>query len=178
MNKAKSLAVFTFTLILLSSVFANALSVKSLSLKQIIGFSSVVFRGEATNVAVADDDQESHQLVKYYTFKVTECLKGDCGETITFKQIVLGKNGLPDYDIGKQYVLFLPEASENTGLLAPVGIWQGRYELREEAGHLVVPALKKNKATLKTLGLSTDKGVNAIDVSGYEVFKQEILNNL
>jgi hypothetical protein len=176
MKTSKLWGLFTFTLILLSSFFAQALSVKSLSLNQIVGLSDVVFRGELVEVSLSDDLYESGQLVKYYTFRVEECLKGNCGEQVVFKQLALGPKGLPEYQMNKEYVLFLPRASERTGLVAPVGIWQGRYELERQQNSLVVPALKKKSSALKTLGLS-GKGITDSGTS-YEAFKQDILNQL
>lgn len=174
MKQSKILGLFTASLILFSSYFAQALSVKSLTLKQIVSFSDIVFRGELVESKLEDDVYESGYLVKYFTFNVEECLVGVCGEQITFKQIAMSKNGPPEYQTGKTYLLFLPKASDNTGLVAPVGIWQGRYELKNEQGRWVVPALSKKGAAIKSLGLVKASTTGVDSTVSYDAFKKEI----
>ncbi len=174
MKKLKILAILIFTLTLSHPVWA--MSVKTLTLKQILGFSDKVFRGTVIDIKVEDDVYESGRLVKYFTLAVDECLKGTCGETVTFKQLANAPIGLPTYNLGENYLLFLPEATEKTGLLAPVGIQQGTYSIVEANGRLVVPALTKSVVS-KGLGLA--KGSKSLANTGdYESFKNEILNTM
>lgn len=140
--------LFISIFLVVSSPFATALSVKTLTFSQLVGLSQVILRGTLIEKKVGDDIYESGFIVVYYTFKVNECLKGTCEETLTFKQLA---KGLPDYEVGRSYVLFLPEATEKTGLIAPVGIHQGRYLLEQAGGKWVIPALRQNARLVKDL---------------------------
>lgn len=163
----KTVRTFLFTIIfcVISSPFAFSLSVKSLSLEQIVIFSEVIARGTLLERKVEVDTEESGFLVIYYTFRIDECLKGYCGEKMTVKQ--LADQGLPDFKVGQPYLVFYPEASENTGLVAPVGIWQGKFDLEQKEGKWLIPALKQNQR-LKSLALPSP-------ANSYEAFKKVIL---
>lgn len=168
--KSLKLLLFTLFFFVISSPFAQALSVKALTLKQIVSLSDVVFKGTVLEIKVDDDSYESGHLVKYYTFQVQDCLKGDCGETITIKQLAKGRIGLPDYKPHKTYLMFIPAATERTGLVAPVGIDQGVYLLKKSGGKWTIPSLRKNSISMKTLN------VNRTSIDDYETFKSLIIN--
>lgn len=163
--KFLKLLLFTSIFFVISSPFVSALSVKPLTLKQIVSFSDVVFKGTVLEIKVDKDIYESGYLVKYYTFQVQDCLKGDCGETITIKQLAKGPAGLPQYEFGKTYLMFIPEATEKTGLVAPVGIDQGVYPLKKSGEKWTIPSLRKNSMSVKTLN------VNQTSINDYETFK-------
>ena len=80
-------------------------------------------------------------------------IKGGCKGNHLFKQLALGPKDLPTYVEGKTYLLFLPEPSEKTGLVAPLGIWQGRYELIPSDGGWSIPSLKKRNSVSRSLSL-------------------------
>ncbi len=161
---------------------SRALSVKTLTLSQIVDFSDIVFRGTVLDTSTQMDTYESGFLVKYYTFQVDECIKGSCDSKVTIKQIANEKMGLPEYQIAKSYVMFLPIASEETGLVAPVGIWQGAYSLTQDNGRLIVPSLIKNSRALKNLALtgSTKVPLSLLvsQTGDYESFKALIVETM
>lgn len=135
--KSRLFLILSFFLFLMTSSFTQAFLVKQLSLKQVTSLSERIFRGTVLNSSIENDAEESGFLVHYYTFQVAECLKGDCGAKITFKQIV-SSDKLPDYQVGQPYLLFLPEESPKTGLVAPTGILQGVYKLQASGGRFLV----------------------------------------
>lgn len=159
---------------------AQALTVKQLNAKQLIGNAACIVSGEITDATADRDVYESGYLVKYFTLKIKDHLKGTCGsgDTLVFKQVV-GVKGLPEYTVGKSYLLFLPEATE-TGLVAPVGVWQGRYELIEgQGGQFLVPSGKRLAREMSgqisssalSLSLSKSGGDGEVD---YSSLKQAI----
>lgn len=135
--KSRFFLISLFLALLVGSPSTKALLVKKMTLRQVTSFSQRIFRGMVLDSSIENDAYESGYLVHYYTLRVEECLKGDCGTGITFKQIVSGDK-LPDYQVGKTYLLFLPEESPKTGLLAPVGISQGIYPLESSKGRFLV----------------------------------------
>lgn len=170
----KRVTLFLLTIIIgqFFSPLAFGLSVKSLNLNQLVGFSDRIFRGKLVDTQVADDRDESGMLVKYYSFDVDECIKGICGKSITIKQVANPRLGLPDYEKGATYLLFLPPDSERTGLVAPVGVWQGQYELVKKDGKWTMPTMSQNVGLTRSLtkSLSTENA----DVSSYDSFKKLI----
>ncbi|MDO8520251.1 MAG: hypothetical protein Q7T11_08840 [Deltaproteobacteria bacterium] len=133
----RNLVLFTFISLLISSPIAQALLVKQMTLRQVTHSSERIFRGTVLDSSLENDAEESGRIVRYFTFRVDECLKGACGSKITFKQWAGGER-LPEYDVGKDYLIFLPEESRRTGLVAPVGIMQGVYPLTRSQGRFLI----------------------------------------
>jgi hypothetical protein len=83
-----------------------------------------------------------------YTFAVLDPLQGDLGERVTFRQVGspaggaddLGElAGLPRYEPGSEYVLFLlPESA--AGLTSPAGAAEGAFSLAGEEAVQLLPA--------------------------------------
>lgn len=161
--KLNSLVCILLILLSTSSSPAYSFSVKALTLTQLTQLSERIFKGKVLEVSTDVDQYESGLPVRYFSFRVDDCIKGKCGTQITIKQVAGGRNGLPGYSAGQTYLLFLPEDSEKTGLVAPVGIWQGIYPLRQQNGRWL---LKKGAANASILRGEID----------YESFKQAILD--
>lgn len=124
---------------------------KPATVRQLVGGASCIVKGTIRDAAVEEDPYESGSLVIFYTMHVTETLKGRCTGNHVFKQLARGPKGLPTYEIGKTYLLFLPEASDETGLSAPLGLWQGRYELVPSDGAWLIPVLRKKNSVSRSL---------------------------
>lgn len=115
---------------------ASAISIRPISLESLSTRSSLIFYGEAINNQTKKDDQ-SGAIVTFTTFKVIDLIKGRTGDTHTIKQIggtltdtktIYQVRGVPTYQIGKQYVVFLPEKS-SLGFSSPLGLHQGSYSI-------------------------------------------------
>jgi len=133
-----SLFVFFCLLALGGSVSASM--VLPLGLDRLHGDAKVVFLGECLSNSV-EMDAQSGRVVTYTTFEVLETYKGTVGSSYTIKQIggnLPGANlnvrmpGVPQFEVGKRYVVFLPPASK-LGFSSPVGLGQGMFSLKTDA---------------------------------------------
>ena len=136
--------VFFCLLALCGNSFAA--SVLPLGLERLHGDAKTIFLGECLSNTV-EMDQQSGRVVTYTTFEVLETYKGKPGRSQTVKQI--GGNlpsanldvripGVPQFEVGQRYVVFLPPASK-LGFASPVGLAQGMFTVKNDvAGAPVV----------------------------------------
>ena len=187
---------FLLAVFLLSfSGFVRATLVMPMNIEQIAGDAECIIKFTVTDKRTLLDTEESGKIATYYTGHVTDWLKGTPTQDneLVFKQIGQGEYTVdgkairqqfffPEYEVGKTYVLFLPQAHEKTGLLAPVGLQQGVFEIKIVNGQEVVPQFKERARTLQK-GLSvakskflTTKIQGATTDNSYETFKTTIQN--
>lgn len=128
-----------FCLLILSGV-ASAATVLPLDLVLLHGDAKHIFLGECLSNTV-EMDQQSGRVATFTTFEVLETFKGRLGGSHTIKQI--GGNlpgsdlqvripGVPQFEVGKRYVVFLPPVS-SLGFSSPVGLSQGMFSVRPDA---------------------------------------------
>jgi hypothetical protein len=127
---------------------SSALTVLQLNLEQLTALSEKVFVGRCVGVE-ADGDFKGQRIQKV-AFEVIEMLKGEPSKTVTFRQLGTVDGGeefgmkdgvslqglerdLPRYHVGEEAVIFLSEAG-GSGLTAPVGLVQGKFEVADKAG--------------------------------------------
>ncbi len=131
---------FAFIILLVLSSSASASMVLPLGLDRLHGNAKVVFLGECLSNSV-EMDQQSGRVVTYTTFQVLETYKGNIGSSYTIKQIggnLPGANlnvrmpGVPQFEVGKRYVVFLPPVSR-LGFSSPVGLSQGMFTVKTDA---------------------------------------------
>ena len=119
---------------------ALAAMVLPLGLERLHGDAKKIFLGECLS-NVVELDRESDRVVTYTTFEVLETFKGKLGRSHTIKQI--GGNlpqanlnvripGVPQFEVGKRYVVFLPPASK-LGFSSPIGLSQGLFTMKTDA---------------------------------------------
>lgn len=119
---------------------ASAAMVLPLGLDRLHGDAKHVFLGECLSNSV-EMDRQSGRVVTFTTFEVLETYKGKLGRSHTIKQI--GGNlpeanlnvrvpGVPLFEVGKRYVVFLPPAS-HLGFSTPVGLSQGMFTVKANA---------------------------------------------
>lgn len=134
------LSLFAFFCLLTLAGGASASMVLPLGLDRLHGDAKVVFLGECLSNSV-EMDQQSGRVVTYTTFQVLETYKGNIGSSYTIKQIggnLPGANlnvrmpGVPQFEVGKRYVVFLPPASR-LGFSSPVGLSQGMFSVKTDA---------------------------------------------
>jgi hypothetical protein len=132
--------LFAFFCLLALSGSASASMVLPLGLNRLHGDAKVVFLGECLSNSV-EMDQQSGRVVTYTTFEVLEAYKGHLGTSYTIKQIggnLPGANlnvrmpGVPQFEVGKRYVVFLPPVSR-LGFSSPVGLSQGMFTVKTDA---------------------------------------------
>jgi len=127
-------------LFLIASAGSQAAMVVPLGLDRLHGDAEYIFLGECLSNTV-DYDRISDMVVTYTNFKVIEVFKGSLGGTHTIKQVggvLPGSDmatkfaGVPQFEVGKRYVLFLPPASK-LGFSTPVGLDQGLFHVRVDS---------------------------------------------
>jgi hypothetical protein len=115
-----------------------------------------IFHGRAIGNEVRLDPT-SGRVATYTTFEVIEVIKGNPGATHTIKQIggqLPGSNvrqvihGVPRFTAGKDYVIFLPKAS-SLGFASPIGLSQGKFDVRERNGDTLVSNGRSLAALMK-----------------------------
>jgi hypothetical protein len=111
-----------------------------------------------------------------YTFRVTDVIKGNVGETLTIRQVNLGRKPasgapgldggtvarprpynpvpLPQYQVGQEVMLFLTEDSE-LGLTSPLGMQQGVFDVRDARGKKFVSSRFSNTSLFR--GISPER---------------------
>ena len=137
--------IFCIVINALASSGASATSLLPISLEQLSTRAALIFYGTAINNEIKKDEQ-SGRIATFTEFNIIELIKGKTGNTHTIKQI--GGNhassktrlhvyGVPEFQTGKSYVVFLPEKS-SLGFCSPLGLHQGRFTITTVDGEKVV----------------------------------------
>jgi len=142
--KSTRAAILIFCLIL-ASCLASATTIIPLSVEELAGKSTNIFRGNAAETWTAWNPQ--HTLIYTYTrFQVTKSLKGQAQQTVTIKQIggrvantVQKVAGVRHFTPGEQDLLFLQPSKDNDGTFIVTGLMQGNFLVRRAAsGQMLV----------------------------------------
>ncbi|MCK4834323.1 MAG: hypothetical protein KAT12_06080 [Gammaproteobacteria bacterium] len=124
---------------------ASATSLLPITLEQLSTRATLIFYGEVISNQVKKDAQ-SRQIATFTEFKVIDLIKGDAAATHTIKQlggidektnINFRVHGVPRFQPGKHYVVFLPERS-NHGFSSPLGLYQGSFSVSIENGEQII----------------------------------------
>jgi len=143
--------------LLFFSLQAAATSVLPVSLQRMATTAEIIFHGTAISNEVRLD-QASGRVATYTRFKVIETIKGNPGASHTIKQIggqLPGSNvrqvihGVPQFAIGQEYVIFLPMTS-SLGFASPIGLSQGKFNIRKQNGDSLVSNGRPLTALMKT----------------------------
>ena len=129
---------YSIVLILLInfSALSNALasSVVSLNLQQLSSRATLIFYAEVISNNVKKDGH-SGRIATFTEFRIIDLIKGEAGSTHVIKQIggrlastgtTLRIHGIPKFETGNKYVVFLPEKSA-IGFSSPLGLHQGSF---------------------------------------------------
>ena len=159
------LVVFFSLCFALVSAESRATLVRQLGLDELATQANNIVKAKVTDKQIEEDGA---RIVAYYTLEVQDWVKGEpsADQVLVIKQVANGEYTvpggvtvrqqfhIPQYEVGKTYVFFLPEAHHKTGLLAPIALGQGVYDVKTVDGVDTVPQLK---ARAKALGLKTKK---------------------
>lgn len=162
MMRCRLLLVLFGVFFILLAGGAEATLVRPMNLDELVGDAHYIIKAEVKAKDTRVDSEESGMIVTYYTLKVKEYLKGSpvSDDELVIKQVAQGEfakaNGrryrqnlyFPEYAVGRTYLLFLPEAHARTGLLAPVGLQQGVYDIVTKNGEEELPQLKSRRGML------------------------------
>lgn len=111
-----------------------ATSIRPVDLNGLVTGSGRIFHGICVGSREAEFTAGPFPAITY-TFEVIEGVKGaTAGEITVFRQLGHGTiAGLPQYEVGREYVVFLNPDSD-VGLTSPVGLKQGSFEVIVESG--------------------------------------------
>ena len=127
------------TLSFLISLFlinqSNATRMLHRNAEEMVSLSERIFVGVCVSVEQKQLDLNNGSFMTYteYTFEILQSIKGVSGEKIVLRQVGLAKGpgsiiGMPTYETGEKYLLFLREDSEY-GLTSPIGLGQGAFKI-------------------------------------------------
>lgn len=137
-----SLCLFS-SLLISPTLFAT--SVLPVSLEQLSTRAALIFYGTVISNQV-EKDSPSGQIVTLTEFEVIDLIKGDTESRHTIKQlggylkdadIMFKIPGVPEFQIGNQYVIFLPEKS-SLGFSSPIGLHQGSFSVQTIDGEKII----------------------------------------
>jgi len=120
---------------------AHATSILPLHLDQIVADAAVAFEGTCVDNRT-EREASTNLIVTYTTFRVRDVLKGSVGATHVIKQVggdledgkpAFRIRGVPKFTPGEDYVVLLAGVSQ-AGFSSPIGLQQGRFTVRHEAG--------------------------------------------
>jgi len=124
---------------------ASATSLLPLTLEQLSTRADLIFYGKVISNEVKKDEQ-SGQIATFTEFEVINLIKGTAGSTHTIKQIGgfhknsntrLMIHGVPEFQTGKEYVVFLPKKS-SLGFCSPLGLHQGSFPVSTENNEKII----------------------------------------
>ena len=158
-----------FNLFSLSSV--SATSLRPISLEQLSTRATLIFFGEVLSNQVKQDEQSGY-IATFTEFKVIDLIKGNSTDTHTIKQIggnlkdrnmALRIHGVPRFQVGNNYVVFLPTKSK-LGFSSPLGLHQGSFSVLTinneqivNSGHSLVNQAQTSKAVQVPLAVRVDR---------------------
>jgi hypothetical protein len=124
---------------------AAAFDAIPLTFDDVVGRAECAVHGTVAEVAAGRDSDGIPAT--WVTLDVAECLKGEVGSRLVFKQVgvaapladgtLLRIPGLPRYRAGDEVVLFLHQPS-GRGFTSPVGMGQGLFRVERRGGERIV----------------------------------------
>lgn len=155
------LSVLIALMLISTAGTSSATSLLPISLENLSTRANTVFYAEVISNESKLDPQ-SGQIATYTEFRVIEAIKGHTEATHTIKQIggydknskrKLQIHGVPRFDVGKEYIVFLPKAS-SLGFCSPIGLYQGSFSVATVDGEKIVRSGKDLSQQHSTPALS------------------------
>ena len=166
MTNPRPETLLLYLFMLLFSLQASATSVLPISLQRMAAAADVIFHGKVISNEVKLDPI-SGNVATFTTFQVTELVKGKANKTHTIKQIggqLPGSNvrqsihGVPGFNAGMEYVVFLPKAS-SLGFASPIGLSQGSFDVHRLNGESVISSRRAAAAVSDSAAQQTPPGL-------------------
>jgi hypothetical protein len=139
--------------------------VKQMNLEDVTTSAQYIFSGRCTGYESRYDPETSREVI-FVNCKITQMLKGEDMDEITFKmsKVAVDIGNAPTFKSGDEVILFLYERS-TLGFTSPVGLAQGKFSVLSSAtGEKVVvngnnnsnlfQGIDKTKYTKRTSGSS------------------------
>ena len=143
--KRTVISLLTFSLAVMGVTYVHSTVVKSRNLAELSNLAEQIFVGKVINLT--DDIGEYNIPYTTITFQISRSLKGGLaeGSTFSYRQFGLLKaravgggdkmlvvaiiDGMPQYHVGEETVVFLYKAASLTGLRTAVGLAQGKFTI-------------------------------------------------
>jgi hypothetical protein len=108
---------------------------QSRNLAELVTQSATIVRGYVVSAKVEPHPELHNLSTVVVTLRVAETLKGEAGETLTFRQFIWDLRDRSDaagYRKG-QHLLLLMNPTTPYGLTSPAGLGQGRFQIARDA---------------------------------------------
>lgn len=127
------MCVFVTSVLLTNSSYATKMLHRNA--EELAKMADRIFVGVCTSVA---ERRDGNMIYTEYTFQVLQNIKGVGSGTLVLRQFGRARGvgsviGMPAYDQGQKYMLFLRSDSEY-GLASPIGLGQGAFRIIESDG--------------------------------------------
>jgi len=137
--------LFCLCISLFSVSPASATSLLPISLEQLSTRANLIFYASVVNNEVKKDEA-SGRIATFTEFEVIELIKGSSekrhiikqlGGFLESRQTIVRIHGVPQYQVGNRYVVFLPEES-SLGFCSPLGLHQGSFAVTTINGEQII----------------------------------------
>ena len=176
----------TFSLLfnLLVAFNTSATKLLPINLEQLSTRASLIFY--ATVISnTAQKDIQSGQVATFTEFEIIELIKGSAASTHTIKQlggqlkesnIKFQIDGVPKYQIGNQYVVFLPQKS-SLGFSSPLGLHQGSFSVENIAGENII-SNGRNISALQATNIQNQLSLSALSNKPAHASLSDFINTI
>ncbi len=133
--------------------------VRHVNLQQMVNQAAVIFRGHVVSAHVEPHPDHGNLKTVVVTLRVQETLKGQPGETYTFRQFIWDIRDIhaaAGYQKGQE-LLLLMNPPNRYGLSSPAGLEQGRFRIAQEQGRRYATNGRGNAGLLHNLERSFAK---------------------
>jgi hypothetical protein len=140
--------------------------VKQMNLEDVTTSAHYIFSGRCTGSESRYDDETGRQVV-FVKFTITQMIKGEDMDEITFKmsKVAVDIGNAPTFKSGHEAILFLYERS-SLGFTSPVGLAQGTFSvLSSSTGEKVVVNGNNNSNLFQ--GIDTTKYIKRTSRSSF-----------
>ena len=176
----------TFSLVfnLLLAFNTSATKLLPINLEQLSTRASLIFYATVIN-NTAQKDSQSGQIVTFTEFEIIELIKGSANSIHTIKQlggqlkesnIKFQIDGVPKYQIGNQYVVFLPQKS-SLGFSSPLGLHQGSFSVANIDGENIITN-GRNIAALQASNKQTQLSLSALSNKPAHASLSDFINTI
>jgi len=142
--------LFCLCISLFSISSVSATSLLPISLEQLSTRASLIFYASVVNNQVRKDEI-SGRIATFTEFEIIELIKDDTGKDhsenrhiikqlgghLKSSQTIVRVHGVPKYQVGNRYVVFLPEES-SLGFCSPLGLHQGSFAVTTINGEQII----------------------------------------
>jgi hypothetical protein len=155
LNMKSAAAAALAAALLVTAGLAEATTLLRMSVEDMAAAAEMVVVGEVTEVKSSWNDANT-TIHTFTIFKIEQCIKGTCGETVALKQrggtvgeMTLYIPGMPQFSKGLKALLFLePDPEGEPGFYYVVGMCQGMFVIETDVETGKQTAVQQGGASL------------------------------